>query len=263
MDWIGPAGRGPGRPGPRRAGLPRLVGPRAGRHPGGARIARPVSARRTATSFLVEFDGLDAHAEAWKKTAAYKILNETPTGAMLEDLFQQLFTSYLAQPTSLSGAEALQLVKHFARSGFLIDATVDPADPKSGQLTIVLRDAFGNKELRPIVGRLLQKTSAGGSKPQSVVVSGHKLAQVSTKPNKEGTFFWWVEEARKKDVLIVNPSKGQMEGALEVIDGKKPSLVENPKYAELSRSMTGGRSDRAGPGGTSPKPARAPRTPPN
>ena len=33
-----------------------------------------------------EFDGLDAHSAAWKKTAAYRLLNETPTGAMLESV---------------------------------------------------------------------------------------------------------------------------------------------------------------------------------
>ena len=31
-----------------------------------------------------EFDGLDAHRDGWKKTAAYRVLNETTTGAMLE-----------------------------------------------------------------------------------------------------------------------------------------------------------------------------------
>ena len=39
---------------------------------------------------FVEFDGLDAHAEAWKKTAAYRLLNETSTGAMLEQVAIQL-----------------------------------------------------------------------------------------------------------------------------------------------------------------------------
>ena len=33
--------------------------------------------------FHLDFDGLDAHAEAWQKTAAYKMLNQTPLGVML------------------------------------------------------------------------------------------------------------------------------------------------------------------------------------
>ena len=40
--------------------------------------------------FYIEFDGLDAHAEAWQKTAAYKMLNNTPLGVMLEEVAAQL-----------------------------------------------------------------------------------------------------------------------------------------------------------------------------
>ena len=32
----------------------------------------------------VEFDGIDAHAAAWKKTALYKVLTETKLGAMID-----------------------------------------------------------------------------------------------------------------------------------------------------------------------------------
>ena len=40
--------------------------------------------------FYVDFDGLDSHAEAWQKTAAYKMLNQTPLGVMLEEVAAQL-----------------------------------------------------------------------------------------------------------------------------------------------------------------------------
>src|SRR5436309_1382498 len=39
--------------------------------------------------FYLEFDGLDAHADAWKHSAAYKLLNDTKLGALLEDLTRQ------------------------------------------------------------------------------------------------------------------------------------------------------------------------------
>ena len=37
-----------------------------------------------------EFDGLDAHRDGWRKTAAYRMLNETTTGAMLEQTLTRL-----------------------------------------------------------------------------------------------------------------------------------------------------------------------------
>ena len=37
----------------------------------------------------LEFDGLDAHADAWRASAAYKLLNDTKLGTVLEDLALQ------------------------------------------------------------------------------------------------------------------------------------------------------------------------------
>jgi hypothetical protein len=37
-----------------------------------------------------EFDGLDAHADAWKGTAAYATLVKTKAGAMISDLAKQV-----------------------------------------------------------------------------------------------------------------------------------------------------------------------------
>ena len=51
-------------------------------------LARYIPAEGLAA--LVEHNGLAAHPEAWKATAAYKMLNETALGAMLEDIMVQL-----------------------------------------------------------------------------------------------------------------------------------------------------------------------------
>ena len=37
----------------------------------------------------LEFDGLDAHADAWRASAAYKLLSDTKLGPLLEDLALQ------------------------------------------------------------------------------------------------------------------------------------------------------------------------------
>ena len=43
----------------------------------------------------LEFAGVDAHPESWKNTAAYKMLNETPLGEMLEEVAGQLLDKVL------------------------------------------------------------------------------------------------------------------------------------------------------------------------
>src|SRR5438045_2846295 len=72
----------------------------------------PPLARYVARDGLVvyaEFAGLDAHADAWRKTNPYKLLSETPVGAKVEDLAVQLAGKVLAANPArkLTGAEAV------------------------------------------------------------------------------------------------------------------------------------------------------------
>ena len=51
----------------------------------------------------VEFDGLDAHRDAWTKSAAYRLLTETTTGAMLEQSAAQVLDLVLSGPVADPG----------------------------------------------------------------------------------------------------------------------------------------------------------------
>ena len=55
--------------------------------------------------FYLGSDGLDTQAEIWKKTAAYKILTETPLGEMLEDMTAQIAEKGVLQPEPQSEAQ--------------------------------------------------------------------------------------------------------------------------------------------------------------
>src|SRR5262249_46296772 len=86
----------------------------------GTSLARYVPAKELL--FYAEFDGLDAHADAWKKTAAYKLLNETTLGALLEDLASQGLDKALAPskvPNKPTSAEILAAVKAVVKGGFV------------------------------------------------------------------------------------------------------------------------------------------------
>src|SRR5436305_1340662 len=50
-----------------------------------------------------EFDGLDAHRDAWKQTATYRVLTETTTGAMLEQTLARLLDERVVNATGVPG----------------------------------------------------------------------------------------------------------------------------------------------------------------
>ncbi len=78
--------------------------------------------------FYFEFSGVDAHADAWNKTAAYKMLTETPLGEMLEEVGAQLLDKGLSYSPGhkLDGKQIITLLKHAAQHGFAIGVHMKP-----------------------------------------------------------------------------------------------------------------------------------------
>ena len=190
----------------------------------------------------LEYEGLDAHADAWQKTAAYKILNNTPTGVMLEELAAQGLDRLLAlgpiNGPGLKGSEAVLLIKHLARSGFLaawVANRVDTTKPHDG--IIVLRNAFKDKTIRAIVARVLQNSNAPNTRPQQVVRAGHKIVSVVRKNGS--SFAWWVEESKKEDVVLVLPRPDAADVFLETLDAKRPNATGIPRRIELAKLENG------------------------
>ena len=191
-------------------------------------------------AMYVEFEGLDAHEDGWRKSAACKILNDTPTGAMLEDLFTQIYGRY--NPTGLPAADIVKLGKHIAKSGVVLGASVTGQGREiKGASVMVFRKAFANKEVRPLFARYLQTLPSPGTKTEPKVIGGHKL--VTGKHGAE-TFAWWIEEAKKEDLIIVQGPPGAETIVLDALDGKTPSALTSPLLAELRKPRDG--FERAG-----------------
>jgi hypothetical protein len=183
----------------------------------------------------IEFDGLDAHAAAWTKTAAHKILNDTTTGVMLEELFVQAWGRI--PNAKVSGKDALALVKHIAKSGFLFALGGDTRKPNPDYGVFAFRGVFNNKEIRGNFVSALQALNAPNTKPQAVIRAGHKV--VSGKSNDKTTYTWWVEETKKEDLVVVFPTPEAADLVLETLDGKKPNLVDEPIRANLMKAENG------------------------
>jgi len=184
--------------------------------------------------FYFEYDGLDAHADAWRKTAAYKILNTTTTGVMLEDLFVQLVGRIPG--ARYTGPETLAMLKHAARSGFVFAMGGEIGKEKPDYTVFAVRDAFKNKDVRPVFARYLQTLNAPNTKAQAVVRVGHKVISGTTGTS---TYTWWVEETRKDDLVLVFASPESADAILETLDGKRPNAVAHPLRAELAKPQGG------------------------
>jgi len=181
----------------------------------------------------IETDGLDAHADAWKKTAAYAMLTETQLGGMLEAVAAQLADKALAaRPGSkITGADAVAMLKMLAQRGFAFGLNVDAKGDKPVHATLVVRAAAA-REYRPQFSRLIG-TLMGGAKPQ-VVKKGTRSVVVV--PRAAGSWAWWAEG---NDVVFGLISADDADVTIETLDGKRPGAVDHPVRAELAREEAG------------------------
>ena len=112
--------------------------------------SRPSPQRHIPANNLVayfQFDGLDAHALAWKGTAAHAALVKTKAGAMISELARQVGEWLLKQDTPLvTGGDVIALHEHLIRHGFVFAVYSHGNDVYS--IMFVLND-FGNEKLRP------------------------------------------------------------------------------------------------------------------
>jgi hypothetical protein len=182
----------------------------------------------------VEFAGLNAHNEAWKKTAACKMLYDTPLGGMLEEVSAQLLDKVLSivPDKKVTGAEIVTLFKNAAQSGFVLGINANPKDPSDPiRGTFVLRGA-ANKPLRAISGRLMGWLMGTEAKPKIEFREGRPIVFVPFAATPNLGWAWWAE---KNDLVVASRFPVGAEMTLATLDGKNPSALDHPIVQELSK----------------------------
>lgn len=185
-----------------------------------------------------EFDGLDAHSAAWKKTAAYKLLTETTTGVMLESMGVQLLDRMLAaspphekKPT---GEEMVAVATHLIHSGFAFGINRRAGEPKPYSIGVVIRGGAAGPA-RPLFARLIDSASGPNAKPEPVTKPGDRRVISVAAPNGAG-FAWWTEQDDLA-MSLVKPSN--VDAMIDALDGRVPNATENPIRAGLAKIADG------------------------
>ena len=180
-------------------------------------------------AFYWEFEGLSAHAEGARKSAISKLLNDTPLGALLEDLATQVITKAQQQAPpgrQVPAADYLALLRHGVQEGLAVGVFGKGPD-KTNALVVVRK---GN---RPEFLRFMRLIATSGGfgpdlKQDDRQVSGRTLHPLGANG------VWWLEQ----DDLLMTGKIG-VETVLAVIEGKAPSAVNHPLRAQVMKAEQG------------------------
>ena len=197
------------------------IAPRAEAGPGS--LARYVP-KQDNLFFYLEFDGLDAHQAAWRNSSAYKLLNDTKLGALIEDLATQGIGAIRqsAPPgKEFKPAELIGLFKLAAKQGFAVGFW--DSDQPVGGFVYVARGAA-----RPEFIRLLEATAPNrpDATPAPAPIAGRTIHALSPQAS------WWVE---KGDLVL----SSRPELVISVLDGRAPNVADHPLRARLLKKSDG------------------------
>jgi hypothetical protein len=186
-----------------------------------------------------QFDGLNNTATAWKASAAYRMLNETPLGGIMEQVTTQLLdkTLTLYPEHRLDGAQLVTLIEHAANSGFVLAIHANPKNSENPlRGTLVVRNAAG-KDLRALSARAMGWIM-GDAKAKPELRDGRTMVIVppsAAAGSSTGSSPGWVWWAEKEDLVISFPGPSSADPIVAALDGKTPTVVEHPLALTLSK----------------------------
>ncbi len=180
-----------------------------------------------------EFEGLDAHRDDWKKTATYRVLNETTTGAMLEQTLARFLDETVLSVVGVParGRELVGLGEHLLRSGFALGINRAGGVGLPRCFGIVIRGAAAGQP-RAVLDRFL-RAGEGPRNPLKRVEKpgGRTIQMLGASPRV--ALSWWAEG---DDLVISVVSPSGADAMLAALDGREPSAVEHPTRLALKKS---------------------------
>ena len=180
----------------------------------------------------LEFDGLDAHADAWRASAAYKLLSDTKLGALLEDLALQgieLIQESTPPERRVEAAEVVSLLKHITHHGFAVAAIRKGREDV--RFVAVLRHGD-----RPEFKRLLE-TVAGALRHDELDKKPDTPANLTSRHalNRLGASGIWLAE--KGDLIVASATS--VDEILAVQSGGVSSALDHPIRSTLLQVTDG------------------------
>ncbi len=174
----------------------------------------------------LEFDGLDAHPAAWKGSAAYKLLNETKLGALIEDIVSQVVVQSQSQ---IQPADVIGGFKAAARQGFAVG--IWGKEPEDLHHVVVFRGG-GRGELRRLYESWPGHLAVRERRAADEKLAGDAGQKAGRMIEGLDGSFWWFEG----DDLVFT---SQPNPIIAVLDGKEPNAVDHRLRATLWKGEQG------------------------
>ena len=170
----------------------------------------------------VSCDGMAAHKDEFKKTAAYKAIYDSglmDAGAKLLDVLKNQ-AGAPKEVATLIGDAYETLVNNGMSIAVSVSADQGPPLPYA---VVVFHKA---SKFEPQLSRFLQEATRGDLKFENRTVSGRKVTS-SVIPNSPGVELGWWSEGQH---LVVTAGMNAVDNSIKIASGDSPNITKNPLW---------------------------------
>lgn len=169
------------------------------------------------TLLYVGWDGTDAHATAWQKTAAYKAVVDSGLIGLFDKVMILIAREAGEEPTKMAKAT----LEHLGKKGLYLSIATAQVEqgPPLPQITAVVPNGA---EAVPAINNILAQLGAQGAF-QTEDVGGRKVSRGIIPQTPGIEVGWWTEGTH----LVIAAGFGAVDAALAVASGKSPNIGTN------------------------------------
>ena len=191
-----------------------------------------------------EFEGLErASRRLEPESAAYRLLTETTTGAMLEQSIVQVLDLVLAASQSQALAKSDEFValgKHLLRSGFALGINRSGGVGLPRCLAVVIRGGASGPP-RATLDRLLRAGVGPRNRVKRIEKPGGRSVQLLGDSSPRSVA-WWSEG---DDLVVSLVSTSGVDAIIAALDGREPNAVDHPTRLALKKGDDAPASSRS------------------
>ncbi|HSG68881.1 MAG TPA: hypothetical protein VLA12_00625, partial [Planctomycetaceae bacterium] len=176
--------------------------------------SKPVETLLPAETVLyINWDGMDLHRDAWKKTAAAEAFVDSG----LYDACLKAVKGLLAQAGPEASAMSEMALKQIVDRGFSLSVSLQQAEggPPLPVAIFVLREGA---EHEPLLGSLISNALRG--EVEVATLAGRTVSSLIIPDTPGITLSWWIDGGN----LLVGFGTDPAALSIEVADGKRPNI---------------------------------------
>ncbi|MEX0717580.1 MAG: DUF1559 domain-containing protein, partial [Planctomycetaceae bacterium] len=182
-----------------------------------------------------DWDGMQAHDEAWKKTAAYRSLHESGLMDVVAKLLRFALQQAQAQEPGIATADLEKAYTLITDNGLSLAVSLPGEDGAAAPMPFATLVLHKGAPLEPGLSAAIKQGTQGELDLRSQTLDGRKVTSALIPDSPGVEVGWWLEGEHLVAVVGIDAVKQQ----IDVAAGRTPNITANPLWKKYRAEEPG------------------------